>query len=248
MKTVQTLAVLLLMPALVCFSQNRFNLPLMNRLTSGSDPSNGFQFLSALNCSNRPIDNLVRNAAQPFGMQLTLLRSISGNDTAFRRVVWKPFEFPTMAVQAGAGFSDAAICLILANVAGRSGSIGGSVVLGMLSAVFAAQLPFAIYYPGETMGGDGSLFWTFAGCIAGGSIAILPSMELWPNDVMPIAILTSIFAVGGGILGYHYFASPVYEFNPTNPLNDNQQHYSMRLTSPNHSLDSFRLKLLSISF
>ncbi|MGB2868873.1 MAG: DNRLRE domain-containing protein [Bacteroidota bacterium] len=134
---------------------------------------------------------------------------------------WKPFDRSTMLVQAGWALGDATLGLLSANAAGHSTSIGGSFLLQTITVVSAVALPGVIWYFGEQSGGDGNLFWTLAGCAAGGAVGIVPGMVLSPDNTFLVAIVAAVFALGGGVFGYHYFASPVYELAPDETLGFN---------------------------
>ena len=156
--------------------------------------------------------------------------------------VWEPFDSRTMAVQSAVGLGDAALGLLMFYAGQNSPSIGASFWGAIGAAGAAIALPCAIYYYGEVLGGDGSLFWSVVGCaVAGGGMAAL-SASLSPDNGKLIAALTVVFAIGGSVLGYHYFASPVYE-DPGTSVSINQ---AGNLQMPH--AQSVRATLISIDF
>ncbi len=166
-----------------------------------------FVVLSSL--AAQPTKIVFKNSTSAYTQNTTSRTNFFNADSISRAIVWRPYDRSTMAVQSAMGLADAALCLLSYQAMRNPGGVGPLLLLVAVPAALA--LPGIEYYFGEEMGGDGSLFWTITGSIAGAVVVNIPGLGSWSNDIRPIAIVTAIAAVGGGILGYHYFARPVYE-------------------------------------
>jgi len=141
-------------------------------------------------------------------------------DSMLRKAIWKPFDRSTIVVQAvvGGALSAAVIIPSVDKLKGSEG-LGEAFMLIGGSLIAEGVISLGIHFTGELMGGDGSYGGTFLGSLAGGGVALLPAIISGRGngeEVFPPAI---IGAAVGAVLGYHLFASPVYESGGSQSIN-----------------------------
>lgn len=134
---------------------------------------------------------------------------------AARNMLWKPFNAPTIGVQALGGVLLAGVGVAIGYLttpqSGDASGVGGGLAFALGATITCIGLPTGIYIGGNMTGGNGGLWATLGGCIAGTAIGFLPNALNTKKDATISGIIFSICAIGGGIAGYNLSASPVYE-------------------------------------
>ena len=138
---------------------------------------------------------------------------------AAQNILWKPFDKNTIVVQALGGIlfaaGGAAIGYLATPKSGDASGVGGGLAFVLGVTLTSIALPTGIYIGGNIMGGDGGLWYTLGGCIAGLAVGFLPNTLNVKKNVNVSAVLFGLCTVGGGIAGYNLSASTVYESSST---------------------------------
>ena len=151
-------------------------------------------------------------------LPLLEFRGPGSADSVLRRTLWKPGNSSTIVMQTivGGGLA-VAVWIPAVGMMKKSDGLGEVFLIGVFSLIAEGVIPLGVYFSGEFTGGDGSYGMTLVSSLVGGGIALLPAIisgrgngeEIFPPAVIGAAV--------GAIVGYHLFASPVYETGNQTP-------------------------------
>jgi len=152
------------------------------------------------------------------GLPLLELRSPGRADSVLRRTLWKPGNSSTIVMQTivGGGLG-VGVMIPAVGMMEKSDGLGEVFLIGAFSLIAEVVIPLGVYFSGEFTGGDGSYGMTLVSSLVGGGIGLLPAIISGRGngeEVFPIAIIGTTI---GSIIGYHLFASPVYETGNQTP-------------------------------
>ena len=152
------------------------------------------------------------------GLPLLELRSPGRADSVLRRTLWKPGNSSTIVMQTivGGGLG-VGVMIPAVGMMKKSDGLGEVFLIGVFSLIAEGVIPLGVYFSGEFTGGDGSYGMPLVSSLVGGGIGLLPAIISGRGngeEVFPIAIIGTTI---GSIIGYHLFASPVYETGNQTP-------------------------------
>jgi len=151
-------------------------------------------------------------------LPLLEFRGPGSADSVLRRTLWKPGNSSTIVMQTivGGGLA-VAVWIPAVGMMEKSEGLGEAFLIGIFSLIAEGVIPLGVYFSGEFTGGDGSYGMTLVSSLVGGGIGLLPAIISGRGngeEVFPIAIIGTTV---GAIIGYHLFASPVYETGNQTP-------------------------------
>ena len=141
--------------------------------------------------------------------------NLKTDSIAAKNMLWKPFNTNTIVVQALGGIlfaaGGAAIGYLASPKSGDASGVGGGLAFALGVTLTSIALPTGIYLGRNIMGGNGGFWTTLGGCVAGLAFGFLPNTLNVKKDAAASVVVFGLCTIGGGIVGYNLFASPVYE-------------------------------------
>ena len=234
-------------------AQNGLISPLADRFHLSAQHENKHSLLPIPQDANQHAKNVSLHIVLHSNGLVNYRNSIPDSNTSARQILWKPFDYATVGVQALSGLAVTAIIFIptdyLAN-RNRGGSSwiqAGDEIMVVGITIAAVALPLAIYHAGNRMGGNGNKTWAFVGTCGAAGVAMM-MRDLRESESR--LIWMSAAGIVGAIVGYHLSSSIVYESNEKAslrlfpPLKGEAQMSSIGPIPRHHS---FQVALLSIA-